>query len=129
MSQPEENGLAGVLNEKLILFRHLSFLFNYGNEYRIINLHRPAISEFHEYIDGLPVGKHSRICSLVSAVFNLRPPKLRYMFLWDIKQVLDFLKKMIGGNNQLSNKELTLKVTILLALEHHLEYQLFVFWI
>ena len=51
------------------------------------------------------------------------------MFLWDIKQVLDCLKKMIGGNNQLSNKELTLKVTILLALEHHLEYQLFVFWI
>ena len=92
-------------------------------------MQRPAISEFHEYIDCLPVGKHSRICSLVSAVFNLRPPKLRYMFLWDVKQVLDLLKKKVGDNNQLSNKELTLKVTILLALEHHLEHQLFIFWI
>ena len=71
---------------------------------------------FHEYIDRLPVGKHSRICSLVSGVFNLRPPKPRYMFVWDVKQVLDFLKEMFGDNDQLSNKELTLKVTILLAL-------------
>ena len=32
----------------------MTFLFNYGNEYRTINLHRSAISAFHEYIDGLP---------------------------------------------------------------------------
>ena len=42
-----------------------TFLFNYGNEYRTINLHRSAVSVIHEYIDGLPVGKHPRICSLV----------------------------------------------------------------
>ena len=64
----------------------------------------------------MPVGKHPRICSLVSGVFNLRPPKPRYMFVWDVKQVLDFLKEKFGDNDQLSNKELTLKVTILLAL-------------
>ena len=38
------------------------------------------------------------------------------MFVWDVKQVLDFLKEKFGDNDQLSNKELTLKVTILLAL-------------
>ena len=38
------------------------------------------------------------------------------MFVWDVKQVLDFLKEMFRDNDQLSNKELTLKVTILLAL-------------
>ena len=38
------------------------------------------------------------------------------MFVWDVKQVLDFLKEKSGDNDQLSNKELTLKVTILLAL-------------
>ena len=38
------------------------------------------------------------------------------MFVWDVKQVLDFLEKKFGDNDQLSNKELMLKVTIILAL-------------
>ena len=37
---------------------YLTFLFNYGNEYWTINFHRSAISTFHEYIKGLPVGKY-----------------------------------------------------------------------
>ena len=36
------------------------------------------------------------------------------MFAWDVKQVLDFLKEKFGDNDQLSNKELTLKIPILL---------------
>ena len=38
------------------------------------------------------------------------------MFVWDVKQVLDFLKEKFGDNDQLSNKELTINVTIFLAL-------------
>ena len=53
---------------------------------------------------------------MVSGVFNLRPPRPRYMFAWDVKQVLDFLKEKCEDNDQLSNKEITLKVTIVLAL-------------
>ena len=53
---------------------------------------------------------------MVSGVFDLRSPKPRYMFVWDVKQVLDFLEKKFGDNDQLSNKELMLKVTIILAL-------------
>ena len=49
----------------------------------------------------------------MSGVFNLRPPKQRHMFVWDIKQVLDFLKEEFEGNDQLSDKELTLKVTMI----------------
>ena len=67
-------------------------------------------------MDGLHAEKHPRICSLVSGVFNLRPPKTRYMFVWDVKKVLDFFKEKFGDNDQLSNKELTLKVIIFLAL-------------
>ena len=74
------------------IIEYLIFRFNYGNKYRTKNLHMSAIFAFHEYIDGLPVGKHSRIFSLVSGVFNLRPPKPRYMFVWKVKQVLDFFK-------------------------------------
>ena len=94
----------------------MTFLFNYGKEYRTIISYRLAISAFSEYIDGFTVEKHPRICSLVSGVFDLRPPKPRHMFVWDVKQVLDFVKEKFGDNDQLSNKELTLKVTILLAL-------------
>ena len=53
---------------------------------------------------------------MVSVVFNLRPPKPRYMLVWDVLQVLEFIKEKFGYNDQLSNKELTLKVTILLTL-------------
>ena len=75
------------------IIEYLTSLFNYI--YRTINFHRSAISAFHEYIDGLPAGKHPRICSLVSCVLNLRPPKLRYMFVWNVKQVPDVLKKSL----------------------------------
>ena len=61
------------------IIEYLTSLFNYGNEYRTINLHRLAIFAFHEYIDGLPAGKHPRICSLVSGVFKLISPKSRYV--------------------------------------------------
>ena len=53
---------------------------------------------------------------MVSGVFDFRPPKPRHMFVWDVKQVLGFVKEKFGDNDKLSNKELTLKVTILLAL-------------
>ena len=40
-----------------------------------------------------------QIRPLVSGVFDLRPPKPRYMFVWDVKQVLDFLKEKFGDND------------------------------
>ena len=98
------------------IIENLTFVFNYGNKYRTKNFHKSSISAFDEYIDGLPAEKHSWICSLVCGVFNLKPPKPRCMLVWDAEQVLDFLKEKFGDNSQLSNKELTLKVTILLAL-------------
>ena len=49
MSQPGENGLAGVLNKKLIL---LTFLFNYGNKCSTIYWPKSSISAFREHIDG-----------------------------------------------------------------------------
>ena len=48
------------------------------------------------------------MCSLVSGVLNLRPPKPRCMFVWDVKQVLNFINEKLGDNDKLWNKELTL---------------------
>ena len=66
--------LSGILN-------YLPTLFENGLQYRTINSHRSAISGYHNYIDGKPVGKHPRVCALLAGVFNQRPPQSRYTFV------------------------------------------------
>ena len=41
------------------------------------------MSASHEHIQTKPVGEHPRICPLVACVFNSRPPRLRYCFVWN----------------------------------------------
>ena len=52
----------------------LACLYEEGYAYRSINCYRSAISSFHEKIEGLPVGQHPGVCTLLTGVFNLRPP-------------------------------------------------------
>ena len=91
------------------IIEYLTFLFNYDNECRTTNLSRSAISASHAYIDGLLVWKNPRNCLILTGVINVRPHKPRYMFVWGVNQVLDFVKEV-------PKKELALKVIILLAL-------------
>ena len=51
----------------------------------------------------------------MSGIFNKRPPQPKYPFVWDVETVLDFLRKL-PGNDLLSDKLLTLKVSMLLSL-------------
>ena len=62
------------------------------------------------------MGEHNRICSLVTGVFNDRPPQPRYRFIWNAQTVIDFIKSEWGQNEDLSDKYLTYKLTMLLAL-------------
>ena len=94
----------------------MSQLFQNGFQYRTINNYRSATSAFHDYIQGKPVGEHPRICSLVAGIFNSRPPQLRYCFIWNVQTVIDFIKSELGENEDLSDKYLTYKLTMLLAL-------------
>ena len=43
------------------LLEYLAFLFEKGYEYRTIGCHRSAISDFHDYVDGKPVGQHPEV--------------------------------------------------------------------
>ena len=63
----------------------------------------------------MPVGKHPRVCSLMTGVFNRKPPKPRYTFVWDVSKVLSYLNSL-PPNDSLSVKDLTHKLTMLLAL-------------
>ena len=108
---------------------YLSDLFHEGFEYRTIGCHRSAISAFHEHVDGKPVGQNPLICSLMTGIFNSRPPQPRYSCVWDVQLVLDFIKKSWGNTDKISCKELTYKLVALMALTsasrvsglHHLD--------
>ena len=90
-------------------------LFEKGSEFRTIGTHRSAISTFHDPIENIRVGNHPRVSVLMSGIFNKRPPQQEYPFIWDVETVLDFLRKL-PGNVLLSDKLLTLKVSMLLSL-------------
>ena len=76
---------------------------------------RPVISVYHDPINGIPIGKESRISALLAGVYNIRPPQPRYPFIWDVKKVIDFLATL-NSPRELSLKDLTPKLTMLLAL-------------
>ena len=85
----------------------LACLYEKGYAYRSINCYRSAISSFHEKIEGLPVGQHPAVCTLLTGVFNLRPPQPRYSSTWDVQIVLEFMKNNWTDNKSLPNKNLT----------------------
>ena len=93
----------------------LAEMFELGFEYSTINTHRSAISVFHELTEGFSVGKNSKVCNLMTGVYNKRLTKPRYCFVWDIQTVLRYLRSL-RWNKLLTTKMLTLKLTMLLVL-------------
>ena len=65
---------------------------------------------------------------------NSRPPQPKYLFVWDFQEVLNFIKSTWGETDRLGEKELSLKLCMLLALTarsrasgiHHLDISLMV---
>ena len=53
----------------------LAFLFEKNYEYSSINVHRSALSAYHKKVDNYPVGQYPKVCSLMTGIFNERPPK------------------------------------------------------
>jgi len=92
----------------------LAHLFEEGLEYNTIAGYRSAISAFHDPIEGLSLGDNPRVSALMKGVFNKRPPKPRYMFIWDVQKVLEYLGSL--NSEKITNKLLTIKLTLLLAL-------------
>ena len=93
----------------------LTECFNVGYEHSTIAGFRSAISAFHDPINGIPVGKESRISALLAGVYNIRTSQPRYSFIWDVKKVIDYLATL-NSPSELSLKVRTLKLTMSLAL-------------
>ena len=94
---------------------YLTEQFHRGDSYRTLNSRRSAISAFHVPVDGVKVGQHTLVKRLLNALFNARPPQPRYVLQWDVDQVLQYIKSL-GSNEFLSDKDLTFKLAMLLAL-------------
>ena len=107
----------------------LACLYEEGYKYRSINCYRSVISSFYEKIEGLPAGQYPKVYTLLTGVFNLRPPQPRYSSTWKVQIVLEFIKNNWTDNKSLPNKNLTLKLTMVLTLTstsrasniHHLD--------
>ena len=95
------------------ILNYLAILYDQNLEYRTINVHRSAISAYHDPIEGESVGKHPRVCALMKGIFNTRNPKPKYSFIWDVNKVLEYLRTL---GIDLSDKLLTEKLAMLLAL-------------
>ena len=97
------------------IVNYLSERFSKGDSYRTLNSRRSAISAFYTPVDGMRVGQNALIRRLLTASFNVNPPQPRYTVQWDVHIVLDHIKSL-GSNVSLSDKLLTHKLSMLLAL-------------
>ena len=86
-----------------------------GKSYGALNTARSALATFLPAMEGHPMGKHPVICWLLKGAYERNPSAPKYTKFWDIKKVFSMLKNW-GRNKELSLKDLTLKLTILLLL-------------
>ena len=81
-----------------------------------MNNHKSASSAFHEQIQGKPVAEHLRVCALLAVIFNSRPRQPKYCSIWNVQTGIEFIRKEWGRNQELSDKFLTYKLFMLMAL-------------
>ena len=93
----------------------LAELHREGYQSSSLNVFRSAVSSVHEKVDGVEIGKHPTITRLLKGAFHERPPLPRYVSTWDVNIVLQYLKGL-GPSSDLSLKQLTYKLVMLLAL-------------
>ena len=72
------------------IVNYLSTLFDEGFQYQTVNAHRSAVSAYHNFINGEPIGKHLKIGALLTEIFNEILPQPRYAFIWNVDPVLTY---------------------------------------
>lgn len=97
------------------IIEFLTEQFEEGLGYSAINTARSAISSLGITFAGFSAGTHPMVIRFMKGVYNLRPPVSRYTHIWDVDKVLTYLRKL-SPVKALTLKDLTLKLTILMAL-------------
>lgn len=99
--------------EEVIEF--LTQQFENGLSYDSLNTARSALSSLGLNFNNFKIGAHPLVIRYMKGIFALRPPKPRYVSTWDVNAVLLYLRKL-SPVKQLTLKDLTLKLTMLMAL-------------
>ena len=60
-------------------------LLEQGYQYTSVCSHRSAISASHEGIDGKNIGENLQVSSLITGIFNQRPPQPKYTYICDVQ--------------------------------------------
>ena len=93
----------------------LSEVYQKELSYIAINTARAALSAVIHPPEGCTFGNHPLVARFPKGVFTARPALPRYKEIWDVSVVLKYLKTLYPPE-QLSLKDLTLKMTMLIAL-------------
>ena len=93
----------------------MTLLFDNGLSYSSLNTARGALSALGIKLDGTSVGSHALVIRYMKGVYNFRLTKRKYSGTLDVSSVLRQLKKW-SPVKTLSLKQLTLKLTMLIAL-------------
>ena len=75
---------------------------------------KEVISAYHDPIQRISVSKHPRVSEPLTGMFNKTSPQLKFNFIWDVKNVINFLSSQRFVTNG-SWKHLILKLTMVLA--------------
>ena len=94
----------------------LADLYGQGLQYRTINAIRSAVSTTHNTIENTPIGQHPLVSRLMKGTYNSRPPEPQYSNTWDVTAVLTWLKGQGSQDSELSLKDLSGKLALLIAL-------------
>lgn len=86
-----------------------------GLAYNTIAGYRSAISEYHDYVDGAPIGSHPDISKAIQAIFIKNPPPIHSDEPIDLAPSLDYIRKL-GDNSEMTVRNLSIKTAFLLAL-------------
>ena len=108
-----ENNIQEVSATNVVNF--LTMLFENNNSYSAIKTAKSAISHTVCLPPFSSLGDHPLIVKFMKGVFNLRPPKTKTGFIWDVS-ILFNLFRSIDTNENLSFYDLTCKTLCLLIL-------------
>ena len=93
----------------------LTMLYDKGLSYSGINTAKSAICAMLKLTTNEAVGENDMIKRFMKGVFNTRPTKPRYNYMWDVETVLTFLETLVPID-RIDLKNLTLKLVTLTAL-------------
>ncbi|KAK6011055.1 reverse transcriptase [Ostertagia ostertagi] len=99
----------------ITLCNFLATLADRGLSYSSVASHKAAITTVSDLLFGTSWGENPLVTRFMKGLFRINPPKARYSATWEVDKVLNYITNL-GPNSRLPLKQLTLKLTILLAL-------------